>query len=477
MIETPPSEDPSGETLQRTALQVSMVASFLAPFMVSAVNIALPAIGKEFALPTGALGWVATSYLLAAAVCLIPAGRLADLRGRKKVFLWGAMAYALSALLAAFTPGAAWLIAFRVAQGVSAAMISGTGLAILTSVYPAAERGKVLGINVASTYTGLSVGPALGGLMTHLWGWRSVFLFNAAAGALLLALVAWRLKGEWAEARGEGFDRGGAVLSALLLLALLMGFSRLPGADGAGLIAAGALALPAFVRWERRAAFPLLPVGLFRNPVFAFSNLAALIHYSATFAVGFLLSLHLQYVKGMNPRAAGFVLLAQPVVQALFSPLAGRLSDRIEARTLASAGMGLSVIGLLGLCALHGDTSTAPIVGILMLLGLGFALFSSPNTHAVMGAVEKRFYGVASGTLGAMRLTGQTLSIGVVQLIFTLRVGDAPLTPARHPVFLAGMRTALLVFALLCLAGVAASLARGRMRPETAPGDSTIAAS
>lgn len=447
-----------------------MTASFLVPFMVSAVNVALPTIGAEFSLHTGAIGWVASAYLLTAAACLIPAGRLADLHGRKRMFAWGAAVYSITALLAAFSPGAAWLIVLRAAQGFGAAMIFGTGLAILTSVYPAAERGRVLGINVASTYTGLSVGPALGGLMTHLWGWRSVFLFNAAAGVLVWLLVTRRLRGEWAEARGEKFDRWGAVLSAFMVVALLTGFSRLPGSQGAWLIAAGVVAAVAFAGWERRVEHPLLPVGLLRhNAVFAFSNLAALIHYSATFAVGFLLSLYLQYLKGMNPQQAGFVLLAQPVVQALFSPLAGRMSDRIESRTLASAGMGLSVAGLLGLCVLSSDTPTAFIVAMLMLLGLGFALFSSPNTNAVMGSVQKRLYGVASGTLGAMRLAGQAFSIGVAQLVFALRLGDAPVTPARHAAFVSGMRMVLLIFAVLCFAGVFASLARGRTRTAAVP--------
>jgi MFS family permease len=221
----------------------------------------------------------------------------------------------------------------------------------------------------------------------------------------------------------------------------------------------------AFALWEARTASPLLDVSLFRkNRVFALSNLAALIHYSATFAVGFLLSLYLQYIKGFTPDGAGTVLVAQPAVMALLSPFAGRLSDVIEPRVVASLGMGMTAAGLLMLTFLVPDTSLGLILAALLLLGLGFALFSSPNTNAVMGAVEKRYYGVASGILGTMRLVGQMLSMGLVMLIFALYLGKAHIRPANYHLFLAGVRTAFAVFGVLCALGVFASLARGNVR-------------
>jgi MFS family permease len=230
------------------------------------------------------------------------------------------------------------------------------------------------------------------------------------------------------------------------------------------LAAAGLAGLAAFIRWEGRVEHPVLDVNLFRgNPVFAFSNLAALVNYMATAGVGFLLSLFLQYIKGLPPRQAGLVLLCQPVVMALGSPLAGRLSDRVEPRVLASLGMALTAAGLVLLTFLGAATPLAAIVLVLLLLGAGFALFSSPNTNAVMSAVEKRYYGVASGTLGTMRLTGQMLSMAIVLLLFALHLGQAPITPDRFPQFLLSCRMAFGIFALLCFSGIFASLARGRV--------------
>jgi len=458
----PPASDKS---LRRTALAVSMVSSFLTPFMASGINVAMPFIAKEFGLSAVAIGWVVTAYMLAAAMFLVPFGRLADLVGRKRIFALGIGVNIAGTALAALAPSALFLILGRAVQGVGGAMIFGTGVAILTSVYPPGERGHALGLNTASVYTGLSLGPVLGGFLVHAWGWRSVFWATMPIAAAALALTLVRLKGEWADARGEGFDFTGSVIFGSGLVALMYGFSRLPSLLGVSLTAAGILALAGFVLFELRVGTPLLDLRLFRhNRIFAFSNLAALFNYSATSAVAFLMSLYLQYVKGLPPQKAGLVLVAQPVIMALASPFAGRLSDRSEPRLIASLGMALSAAGLLLFSFLGTGTGFGFIVASLVCLGLGFGLFSSPNTNAVMCSVEKRHLGIASAALGTMRLTGQMLSAGTTMMIFALVMGRAPIEPSVYPLFLRSARVAFLFFAALCVAGVFASMARGNRR-------------
>jgi len=445
-------------------LLVAGLAAFLTPFMGSATNIALPAIGQEFALDAVALGWVSTAYLLAAAMFLVPVGRLADIHGRKRFFLYGIALFTAASLLTALAPSAAALLASRVLQGIGSAMIFGTGVAILTSAFPPGERGRVLGLNVAMTYLGLSVGPFLGGLLTQQWGWRSIFWVIAPLGVIIVTLVLWKIRGEWAEAQGETLDWIGSVTYSLALAALIYGFSALPAWWAAGLTVVGAAGLMIFGVWETKARHPVLDIHLFRvNRVFAFSNLAALINYCATAAVGFLLSLYLQYIKGLDPEQAGLVLIAQPVLQAVFSPLAGRLSDRVEPRLVASAGMAITASGLFLLTFLHGGTPLEFIVFSQTFLGFGFALFSSPNTNAVMSAVEKRFYGVASATLGTMRLTGQTLSMGIAMLTFAVVIGSARITPPHYPAFLRSATIIFIILTILCGIGVLASLVRGNV--------------
>lgn len=450
---------------KRVALFVAALGSFLTPVMGSSVNVALPSIGGEFGLDAVLLGWVATSYLLAAAMFLVPFGRIADIYGRKRIFTCGVFVYTVSSFASAVSTSAFVLISFRVLQGIGGAMIFGTAVAILTSVFPAGETGKALGINVAAVYLGLSLGPFLGGFLTQHFGWRSIFLANVPLGLVIVVFVLWKLRGEWAGAEGERFDFAGSVIYSLALLALMYGFSLLPAMLGAWLILLGISGILAFVKWEVRVEGPVLDVNLFRNNmVFAFSNLAALISYSSTFAVSFLLSLYLQYIKGLSPQDAGLILVAQPVVQAVFSPFAGRLSDRVEPRIVASTGMALTVVGLFLFTFLDAETSFEFVIACFVLLGFGFALFSSPNTNAVMSSVEKRFYGVASGTLGTMRLIGQMLSMGVVMLMFAVYLGGVQITPEYYMRFLESVKVSFYVFAVLCFGGVFASLARGTVR-------------
>ncbi len=456
---------------KRIVLFVTSLASFLGSVMGSSLNIAIPTIGKEFAVDAITLSWIPTVYLLVVAIFMVPAGRLADIYGRKKIFLYGAVSWTAVSLLCGLAPSATALIGFRALQGVAGAMVFGTATAIVTSVYPVHERGRALGINVAAVYTGLAIGPVVGGIMTQQLSWRSMFFLNVALGVMIVALTLSRMKAEWSGARGEKLDLVGSGIFGTALLAVMYGFSVLPDLLGAWLILLGIAGVATFVYWESRVSYPLLDINLFRhNAVFALSNLAALINYAATFALAFLLSLYLQYVNGLDPETAGLVLLSEPIVMAVLSPLAGRLSDRIEPRVVASAGMAITAAGL-GMLALVNDSSgLAYIVAALVVAGLGFALFSSPNTNAVMSSVEKRSLGVASATLGVMRAVGQMLSMGVATLIIAVYVGGVQITPQYHASFSAGFRLAFVIFAILCLLGVFSSLARGRLRGNPSEG-------
>ncbi len=462
------SPSAADRTLRRSAILVATLGAFLTPFTSSAVNLALPTIGRGFGASAVTLGWITTANILAAAALVVPFSRLADLHGRRRVFLLGVIVFTLASLWAGVVPSVGQLIAARVVQGAGAAAMFGTAVAILTSVLPPGERGRALGLNTAAVYLGLSLGPTLGGWLTGAFGWRSVFLVNVLVGAALL--VALRgLRGEWAGARGERFDLVGAVLYVATQLALLLGLSRLTTAGGVAVALLGVAGLGVFVWWEGRVPQPVLDLTLFRrNPVFALSSLAAFINYAATSAVGFLVSLYLQFVRGLSPAEAGLVLLSQPLLMMLVSPVAGALSDRVEPRVPASAGMALSALGLAGLALVGPATPLAWVVAALVVLGTGFGLFTSPNTNAAMGAVEPRRYGVASGFLGTMRLTGQVLSMAVAMLILSVRLGGVAAAQAPAAGLVGALRTALAFFAALCAAGVLPSLARGKVRAAAA---------
>jgi EmrB/QacA subfamily drug resistance transporter len=450
---------------KRFALFITTLGAFLSPFAISSINVALPSIGKEFLMDAILLGWVSTAYLLATAIFLVPFGKIADIHGRKRIFTYGILTFTLASVGSAISNSAMMLVGFRIIQGIGAAGIYCIGAAILTSIFPSKELGKVLGINVAAVYLGASFGPFLGGVLTQHFGWRSIFLINVFLGSIAIVFIIWKLKGEWREEKEKKFDLAGSMIYIITLLFIMYGFSHLSAMLGVWLMLPGALGILVFIKWETKIKSPVLDISLFRNNrVLALSSLATLINYSATFAVTFLLSLYLQYIKKLTPENAGLILIPQPIVQAFFSPFAGRLSDRVEARIVASVGMALTGVGLFLLTILDEKTTLGFIIASLVLLGFGFALFSVPTINAVMSSVENRFYGVASGMLGTMRAMGMVFSMGITILIFSIYIGEVQIAPEYYPVFLKCMKLAFTFFALLCFGGIFASLARGKVR-------------
>ncbi len=448
-----------GEVDRRVVLLVVTLTSFLTPFASSSFNIALPSISKEFNLDAITMSWASLAYLLASAMFLVPFGRLADIHGRRKVFLYGTISFTIASLLLGIYPTALTIIWLRALQGVSSAMIFGTGVAILVSVTPPKEKGAILGINAATVYVGLSIGPFIGGLITETFGWRSILLVTAGIGAVAVLFMVWRLKGEWREAIGESFDIRGTIIYSLMLLSLMYGFSLIPSTSSIIPILLGLAAGGILVWVEARAEHPVLDINLFRsNRAFTFSNLAALINFSATYAVTFLMSLYLQYIKGLDPEQAGLVLIASPIVQAVFSPIAGRLSDRMEPRKVAAIGMAITMFGLIPFVFLNEQTNVLIVSASLVALGFGLSVFSSPNTNAIMSSVEKRLYGVASSTLGTMRLTGQMLSLGITMIIFAVFIGRVEIVPEVYSALTGSINIAFIVFSGLCLVGILASL-------------------
>jgi len=453
------------QTSKTSVLAVTAVTTFMGPFMVSSVNVALPAIQDEFSLDAVLLSWIANAYLLATGISLVPVGKMADIYGRKKAFAAGIFVFTLSTVVTAFCPSVSWIIGCRVVQGLGAAMTMATSFAIIAAVFPLNERGKAIGITVAAVYTGLSVGPFAGGLLTGFLGWRSIFLVNGPIGILAFVLAVTKIRQEWADAAGERLDLLGSMLYAMALVGIVYGLSALPRSIGVGLLCAGFVAFGMFLWQELRTPCPVFEVRLFQhNRTFAFSSLAALINYAATFAVAFLLSLYLQYIKGLSPQGAGLALVWQPITMALFSPMAGRLSDRIEPAVIASLGMALTAAGLILLIFLSHSTSIGYVVVSLIILGFGFALFSSPNMNAIMSSVEKRYYGVASGAVATMRLIGQMLSMATATLAFSLLIGSVSISPDTYGAFLSSIRWVFSIFSGLCLVGIYFSFTRGALR-------------
>ncbi|MCX7815975.1 MAG: MFS transporter [Syntrophales bacterium] len=450
---------------QKIVLTVATMGAFLTPYMGSALNVALPIMASELSLNAITIGWVSMSFQLAAAVTLVPLGRVADIYGRKIIFLWGVVFFTIFSFLCGMSNTAELLIIGRFFQGIGGAMMFGTGAAILASAFSPQKRGAVLGLNVTAVYIGLVTGPPIGGLLTQYIGWRSIFFVAVPVGLILIAAILTMVKEEWADAKGEKFDLGGSVIYGTSLFAITYGFSTLPTDLGVIFSLLGLLFLVLFGLWELRVSNPVIDLRIFaQNRAFTFSNLAALLNYMATFAVGFLLSLYLQFIKGLSPKETGMILVIQPLMMALLSPLAGKLSDRIEPQIIASIGMTITTCGLVFFTTLNRETEPWFIYTAMLILGLGFALFASPNMNAALSSVDRKIFGVASGTLATMRIIGQMLSMSITMLVFALCLGPIQITPEYHIPFIKSLKTTFAILALLCFVGIFASLARGKIR-------------
>jgi predicted MFS family arabinose efflux permease len=359
------------------------------------------------------------------------------------------------------------MTALRIAQGMGGALIFSTNIAILVDAFPPQMRGKVLGYSVAATYTGLSAGPVLGGLLNHYFGWHSIFAVTAVLGfaVFILALISLPSAGPGTAAAGTvrgRYDVPGMCLYVGMILSLMYGFSALTENFIAKfLIPAGLIIGVFFVMRERRAASPIVEIRLFAsNLSFSLSNLATLLNYGATFAIGYFMSIHLQVSMGMSSGNAGLVLISQPLIMALLSPYAGRLSDRISPFRLASLGMGLCAAGLLLFSFISEDFPLPLIIAGLIVVGVGFGFFSSPNTNAIMSCVHRSDYGVTSSIISTMRGMGHTSSMAIVTLVVSAHMGAASFAEASPALLMATMRTGFIVFTIICAVGVFCSLYR-----------------
>ena len=449
-----------------STLVVVSATSFMGTFLVSAVNIALPSIEKNLSLNAIELSWIITSFLLGTALFMLPAGAWGDRSGSSRLFKLGLFLFTLSSLFCYLAPGGYWLIAARFLQGIGAAFTSTTGQALLVSTFPAEKRGEVLGISVASVYAGLALGPLLGGILTLYAGWRSLFLIAAIMGLFTTLITLFFMKEEKRKVQTiKKSDRNGTILFMAGLLALVYGSTLIPSPAGWALMGSALILLLLFWKTEKQTKHPLLDTTLFtHNKLFTYSSLSALINYTATFVIIFFLSLYLQKIQGLSPRDAGAVIIAQPLMMALFSPMVGRLSDRFEPRYFATTGMAMCTAGLGMLAFLTPTTPLWVIITILVWLGLGFALFSSPNMNTIMSSVERSSYGQASGLAASMRVFGQIISMSIVTLLFTQHFGDLSVEAVPDKQFLFAMRLGFFIFFLIGIPGIYFSFNRGDVR-------------
>ena len=448
--------------MQRITLIMILLNAFATPVMLSAVNVAIPFIADDLSVNAVLLCWIPMAYLMASAMFVLIFGRIADMVGRKKIFLIGTTSVIVTSLIATLVDSGITLIAVRFLQGISAAMLYATQVAIISSIFPPAKRGYAIGLTVSAIYLGLTIGPLIGGYAVDLYGWRASFVVHLPLAIIALAIGILYVKDEWLSDKRGSFDLFGAILYMLSILILCFGVSYLPSVLSLILIFFSLFGFIFFFLFERKHIHPIFDTTLFfTNRVFTFSCLASLIIYTATFANVVQINLYLQYLKGFSATAAGMIVMCQPITMAIFSPIAGRLSDKFEPKYLSTVGMGITCCGLIMLSNLEIDSALNYLIFSLIIIGFGFSLFSPPNVNAIMGSVEKRFYGSATGAMATMRIVGQMFSMVLVTLIFALVIGSVDINQENYGALEDAIRIIFSISAILCIPGLYLSMARG----------------
>jgi MFS family permease len=430
------------------------------------VNVAAPIIERELGLSASEIGWLTLSCMLLMAAVSAPVARLSDIMGRRRLTVFGLYITIVGYLGSALAQSAFMLFVFRAITGIGLSTFFTTVMTMVTAAYPKEERGKVLGLTIGSVYISLSLSPVLSGILLEISGWRSLFVFWAILMIPTVILV-HLLEKESPVTPDDKFDWKATQLWALGIILFFVGFASLTSAfKGIAVIymILGAALIGVFVKQSYHSKSPLLDLSLFiESKRFSLSSLAAFISYVSAFCIALLLSLYFQYSKGLSPLKTGIILVTQPLVQAALTPISGRLSDKYDPGKIASIGLGVLFLGML-IFVLFLDPKTHIIIDLIAmsLCGAGFALFSAPNSNAIMSSVPPLRLGQASGVITITRLTGQMSSMALATLVFAQVIGPGEITPDKYPSFIKASKILFSIFLPLCVLAIFASLVRGK---------------
>ena len=447
---------------KRLVQVIAALGSAIAPFMVASLLVATPVIGQEFSTDVALLGWVTTSFFLVAGALLVPIGRIADIRGSKRVFAAGMGVYFVAALVCMVAPGIQVLIAGRILTGIGAAMVFGTSIALLSLVFPEEERGAALGINIAAMFAGFGAGLLAGGAVTYYASWRGIFVIVALIAAINLVLILSKVRGECELARTTDYDPVGMILFISGVLLFIYGLSVISTLQGLVILILGSGALGAFFLWERSYPHPLIPPGLFSSCNFSRALCTNIVFQASGFGIALILSLFLQYIYGMDALTTGIVLFISQLLLIVVSPYSGRLSDRYPPQRVAAAGCLVNGIAMLMLVGISQTTSLLLIVLSLALNGLAFALFMPSVVKWTLLGVPREQYGILSGGTETARLVGISLSNAIIIITFSLIMGDTLVSPENIPLFLSAARWAIVIYVVLAFFAMALAIRADR---------------
>ncbi|MDO5848612.1 MAG: MFS transporter [Methanobrevibacter sp.] len=444
--------------LENYVLFVTTLTAFFAIFLSSAVMMAVPTLAGEFGMSNIVQNWISTIYLLSLAVVTIPVGQISSKYGLKKTMIIGLIIFIITTTVIMFSTSQDMFLILRIIQGAGSGIITVSATAMLVSAFSPEERGKALGINAIGICLAAIVSPIFAGYLNNSFGWRSIFLFTIPFLVLCLVLLFTEIKKEWKTLEGVPIDIKGIILYSFGIFLFVFGFTTLNRPDGIIYAIAGLIILVVFGFMELKTEHPVFNVGLFKNPKFLTSNVAALAAYFAMSVIFTIMNYHLQYIRGFNSQEAGMLLIIAPVLQVIMSPISGSLSDKINPQILAAIGGVIGAVGIIMIIFLSKEVSLVLVIISFILLGLGFGLFSPANTNEIMGSVPKKETSMASASYSVMRVVGQTMSMGIFTFVFAIVMGNVPIIPENYHLLIQSSQITAVICTVVCIISVVVSI-------------------
>ena len=445
---------------------IAAITSFFGVFLSNGIIIGVPAIANDFAMNNVIQNWIPTIFFLAMAVFTVPAGQISGKFGVKKSLLVGVIIFLIGSVGAVLSFSTESFMLFRVIQGASVALVNVSGMAMVVAAVKPQNRGKALGFTVTGIYLATSLSPVICGFLVYNLGWRSIFYAVIPFLVLCIILMIVKVPQDWKTYEHDSIDKVGSLLYAVGILLFIYGFTNLVNQTGIIFTVAGIIFLVIFAAWELRQISPVFNMNLFKNMKFTSSNIAALCSYLAIMVVTTILNYHFQYVKGWNAQMAGLILIVTPIIMAIIAPNSGKLSDRIHPQKLAAIGMAIATIALLILTFLTKETPVYVVVVAMILQGVGMGLFSSPNMNAIMSSVPPKDAPTASASQATMRTIGQTMSLGMLTLIFAWVMGSLPLSTEYAGLIVQSSQVICGICTVACVVSIFASLVGIKSKDE-----------
>jgi EmrB/QacA subfamily drug resistance transporter len=445
------------------------IGAFMAALDASIVNVALPDMSTYFSTSASVVSWVLISYLLTLTAMLTMFGRMADMWGRRPLYTFGFLVFIIGSATCGAAVNLPMLITSRVLQAAGAAMLQANSVAIITATVPASVRGRAIGFQGSAQAIGLSLGPAIGGGLIALFGWRAIFYVNVPVGLIGTIMAAMILPRDKLTSKKATFDWWGTLFMTPFLVLLMMALTegnvwgwsspRILGMFGAAVVF-----LLAFIGRELKFRAPLVDLRLFKIPVFSIGNFTGLLSYLAMFGVLFLMPFYLERVLSFDSALAGLILTAVPLGMTVVAPKAGALADRYGPRLLTTGGMFLTAVATCGLAltvAVHADLFL--LAGELILVGAGLGVFTPPNNSSVMGSLPSARLGVGGGILNMARSLGMAMGTaisGTIMAVFLILNGGVERPGGPKGPWIPATRYALYVLVGLSLLAAVLSVFR-----------------